>query len=340
MKSHREGRVGKVSQHLQHGADRGGWRIREDAVTTYLVAQTRTLWRVKGKLSIVTLNNRCKQRPLWAKHAICALVEARRDGAMSMCCGGGGAGLAWQVGACVRSVFWRARSPGVSSGVGACGASWQDSSRTRSALGATALAMMGRKVWRDTEQRRETRPEQGHRPEDRDKTGGETQNRRGTPDWRRETRLEVHAEACSRMQGRVPKETYPLGAPEVALMEGQRGEGRNGWRSRSQPRRLVASAGDKQRMPSADSQSLPQGADTGSWTSQGQVPSQAGNPRAESSHPRGQHRWKRGVRWLTGPREAHEGEALKQMGSGAGTEGGLVSHWAIGVPGEFVASTS
>lgn len=130
--------------------------------------------------------------------------------------------------ACVRGVFWRARSPGVSSRVGACGASWQDSSRTRSALGATALAMMGRKVWRDTEQRRETSPEEGHRPEERDKPGGETQNRRGTPDWRRETRLEMSAEACSRMQGCVPKETYPLGAPEVALMEGQRGEGRNG----------------------------------------------------------------------------------------------------------------
>ena len=95
-------------------------------------------------------------------------------------------------------------------------------------IGGNSSGHDGRKVWRDTEQRRETRPEQGHRPEDRDKTGGETQNRRGTPDWRRETRLEVHAEACSRMQGRVPKETYPLGAPEVALMEGQRGEGRNG----------------------------------------------------------------------------------------------------------------
>lgn len=82
------------------------------------------------------------------------------------------------------------------------------------------------------DQRRETRPEEGHRPEERDKTGGGTRNRGGggrrIPDWRRETRLEVRAEACSRMQGCVPKETYPLGAPEVALMEGQRGEGRNG----------------------------------------------------------------------------------------------------------------
>lgn len=153
-------------------------------MTTYLVAQTRTLWRVKGKLFIITLNNRCKQRPLWAKHAMCALVEARGDGAMSVCCDGGGAGLAWQVGACVRGVFWRARSPGVSSRVGACGASCQDSSRTRSALGTTALAMMGRKVWRNTDQRMETRSGEGDQTRE-----GRPDQRRDT-DQRRETRLE------------------------------------------------------------------------------------------------------------------------------------------------------
>ena len=66
-------------------------------MTTYLVAQTRTLCRVKGRLFIITPNNRCKQRPLWANHAMCALAEARGDGEMFVCCGEGGAGLVWQV---------------------------------------------------------------------------------------------------------------------------------------------------------------------------------------------------------------------------------------------------
>ena len=85
----------------------------------------------------------------------------------------------------------------MSSRVGACGASWQESSMTRSAFGTTALAMMGRKVWRDTDQRSETRPEE------RDQTRGGTQIRGGRPDQRRDTdqRRETRLEEEHRIEG-------------------------------------------------------------------------------------------------------------------------------------------
>ena len=468
-------------------------------MTTYLVAQTRTLCRVKGRLFIITPNNRCKQRPLWTNHAMCALAEARGDGEMFVCCGEGGAGLVWQVPvwgvysgeqgaqACPPGLgpvgllgrraawpdlrlgqqlwpWWGERSGGTQTrgvrpdqrsearpeerdqtrGVrpdqrrdtdqrsearpeerdqtrgerpdqrretrpeeGQRPEEWgqtreerpdqrrdpdqrretrpeerdqtrggtqtrgerpdqrsedrpEERDQTRGGTQTRGVRPDQRRETRPEEghrpeerdqtrggtqirgwrpdQRKETRPEEGHRPEERDKTAGGTQNRGGTPDWRREPDQRCTQRLLAGCKGVF----QGLGAPEVALMEGQRREGRNGWRSRSQPQSPVASAGDKQRMTSAAWQTLKShhGANTGSWTSKGQVPSQAGNPRAESLHQGVSTGGKEESRWLTGPREACEREVQKQMGSGAGTEGGLVSHWATGVPGVFVASAS
>ena len=142
-------------------------------MTKYLVAQTRTPWRVKGRLFIITPNNRCKQRPLWANHAMCALAEARGDREMSVCCGRGGAGLA---------------------GGGPCEGCILVSKEPRRVLQGWGLwgFLAGEQqnqicIWDNSSGHDGEKGLEGHRSEEGDQTRGGTQTRGERQDWRRNT---------------------------------------------------------------------------------------------------------------------------------------------------------